>query len=135
VIEIQKSSYHKHYYPDEHSGICVVLHKGEKDEDFIKRFRKKFSKSGLAKELRDRMFFEKPSDKKRRKKAQSIRMIKREEEKLIEMRERYVRMKLKRKRQQAKERKKGDNYDQRTSRQDSSRVSENDKNRIRINNS
>lgn len=128
MIEIQASSYHKHYYPDEHSGICVVRRKGEKDEDFIKRFRKKFSKSGLAKEVRDRMFFEKPSDKKRRKKAQSIRMIKRDKEKLIEMHERYKRMKLKRKRQQAKERKaKGDRYDQRTSRQDSSRVSENDK--------
>ena len=128
MIEIQASSYHKHYYPDVHSGICVVRRKGEKDEDFIKRFRKKFSKSGLAKEVRDRMFFEKPSDKKRRKKAQSIRMIKRDKEKLIEMHERYKRMKLKRKRQQAKERKaKGDRYDQRTSRQDSSRVSENDK--------
>lgn len=77
------------------------------------------------------MFFEKPSDKKRRKKVQSIRMIKREEEKIIAMRERYIRMKLKRKRQRDKERKaklKGENYDQRTSRQDSSRISENDKN-------
>jgi len=129
VVEIQVSSYHKHYYPDEHSGICVVRRKGEKDEDIIKRFRKKFSKSGLAKEVRDRMFFEKPSDKKRRKKAQSIRMIKREKEKLIAMHERYKRMKLKRKRQRAKERKnKGESYDQRTSRQDSSRISENDKN-------
>ena len=49
----------------------------------IKRFRKKYSKSGVAKEVRDRMFFEKPSDKKRRKKVQSIRMIKREEEKVV----------------------------------------------------
>lgn len=125
------TSYHKNYYADEHSGICVVRRKGEQDEDLVKRFRKKFSKSGLAKELRDRMFFEKPSDKKRRKKVQSIRMIKREEEKLIAMRERYQRMKLKRKRQRDKERKaklKGDRHDQRTKRQDNSRVSENDKN-------
>ncbi len=125
------TSYHKNYYPDEHSGICVVCRKGEHDEDLVKRFRKKFSKSGLAKELRDRMFFEKPSDKKRRKKVQSIRMIKREEEKLIAMRERYQRMKLKRKRQRDKERKaklKGDRHDQRTKRQDNSKVSENDKN-------
>jgi len=49
------------------------------------------------------MFFEKPSDKKRRKKVQSIRMIKREEEKVIKMQERYKRMKLKRKRTRAKE--------------------------------
>lgn len=109
VIEIQPSSYHKHYYPDEHSGICVVLHKGEKDEDFIKRFRKKFSKSGLAKELRDRMFFEKPSDKKRRKRVQAIRLIKQEEEKLKEMRERYKKMKLKKQKQLKKQ--KGANND------------------------
>ena len=69
----------------------------------IKRFRKKYSKSGVAKEVRDRMFFEKPSDKKRRKKVQSIRMIKREEEKVVKMQERYKRMKLKKKRQRAKE--------------------------------
>lgn len=99
-------SYNKHYYPNEHSGICVVHRKGEKGEDLIKRFRKKYSKSGVAKEVRDRMFFEKPSDKKRRKKVQSIRMIKREEEKMLKMQERYKRMKLKRKRQREKEKKK-----------------------------
>ena len=74
-----KSNYYK---PDEYNGICGVKRKGEGDEEFIKRFRKKYSKSGLAKELRERMYFEKPSNKKRRKKAQSIRLLKKEEEKV-----------------------------------------------------
>ena len=112
------TSYHKHYYPTEHAGICVVRRKGEKGEDLIKRFRKKYSKSGVAKEVRDRMFFEKPSDKKRRKKVQSIRMIKREQEKVLKMQERYKRMKSKKKRQREKEKKKakGGGHDQSSSR-------------------
>ncbi len=112
------SSYHKHYHPTEHAGICVVRRKGETNEDLVKRFRKKYSKSGVAKEVRDRMFFEKPSDKKRRKKVQSIRMIKREEEKVLKMQDRYKRMKLKRKRLREKEKKKakgGGQHDQSSS--------------------
>ena len=126
--KIQKTSYHKHFHPSERSGICVVRREGEQDEDFIKRFRKKFSKSGMAKEYRERMFFEKPSDKKRRKKLQSIRLIKREEAKALQMKERYIKMKAKRKKLQDRERRrKGGKYDQRSSRQNSSGVSKNDK--------
>lgn len=73
----------KNYYPEENIGICVVRRKGESDEDLLKRFRKKYSKSGIARELKERMFYEKPSDKKRRKRMQSIRNIKREEEKQL----------------------------------------------------
>jgi len=121
------TSYQKHYHPSEQSGICVVRREGESGEDFIKRFRKKFSKSGLSKEYKDRMAFEKPSDKKRRKKIQSIRLIQREEEKALEMKDRYTKMKAKRKKLQDKERRrKGGKYDQRSSRQSSSRVPEND---------
>ncbi len=105
--KITTTSYHKHFHPEEHTGLCVVRRKGEGDEEFIKRFRKKFSKSGVAKEVRERMFFEKPSDKKRRKKMQSIRLMQREEEKALKMRERYKRMKLKIKRKRAKEKRKG----------------------------
>ena len=100
-----------YYKADEHSGICVVRKKNEDDEDFVKRFRKKFSKSGLAKELRERMYFEKPSDKKRRKKAQSIRLLKKEEEKVQKLKERAI--KFKQKQRRIKHRKqKGDNDDQ-----------------------
>ena len=133
---IKMTSYHKHYQPAEHSGICVVRRKGEGDEEFVKRFRKKFSKSGIAKELRDRMFFEKPSQKKRRKKAQSIRLMKREAEKAEQMRERYRRMKAKQKKQRDKANKaRGERYDKRSSRQDRSRVSEKDVNISRAVNS
>jgi ribosomal protein S21 len=78
----------KHYYENEQSGICVVARKGEDPEDLIKRFRKKYSKSGISRELRERMYFEKSSDKKRRKRAQSIRLREKEDEKLEKMRER-----------------------------------------------
>jgi small subunit ribosomal protein S21 len=96
-----KSNYYK---PDEYNGICVVKRKGEDDEDFIKRFRKKFSKSGLAKELRERMYFEKPSNKKRRKKAQSIRLLKKEEEKVQKLKERSKKFKQKERLKKKKQR-------------------------------
>ena len=96
---ISQSSYQKHYHPDEHYGICVVRHEGESNEAMLKRFKKKYSKSGLAKEVKEKMFFEKPSNKKRRKRMQAIRLIKQEEEKARDMRERYRKMKLKRQKQ------------------------------------
>jgi small subunit ribosomal protein S21 len=101
-------SYHKYYRPEEHTGVCVVRRRGETDEEFFKRFRKKFSKSGVSKEFRDRMYYEKPSDKRRRKKMQSLRAIKREEEKLQKLKE-----KLKRKRNKNKKlkNKKGKKHD------------------------
>jgi small subunit ribosomal protein S21 len=97
VANIQAMTYHKHYYPDEHTGICVVRRKDESDEELLKRFRKKFSKSGIAKEFREKMYYEKPSDRKRRKKVQSIRAIQKEEEKLEKLKEKIIRKKKKQK--------------------------------------
>ena len=98
-----------YYQADEYSGICVVKRKGEDDEDLIRRFRKKYSKSGLAKELRERMAFEKPSNRKRRKKAQSIRLLKKEDEKVEKLRERAKKFKQKEKRMKHRtKREKGD---------------------------
>lgn len=85
----------KYFYSEEHTGICVVRRKGESDDNLLKRFRKKYSKSGLSKELREKMYFEKPSDKKRRKKAQSIRAIKRDEEKAEKLNKKIERKKMK----------------------------------------
>ena len=104
-INQKRTSYHNHYHPEEISGICVVRRKGESDEDLLRRFRKKFSKSGLAKELRDRMYYEKPSDKRKRKKMQSIRLIEREEKKRIEAEERHEKFKSKRKKMYNKKKK------------------------------
>jgi len=95
-----------YYNAEEYSGICVVKRKNESDEDLIKRFRKKFSKSGLAKEIREKMYFEKPSNKRRRKKAQSIRLLKKEEEKIEQLKERAIKFKKKQKRLFEKEKRK-----------------------------
>lgn len=117
-------SYHKHYHAEEHAGICVVRRKGESDDDLLKRFRKKFSKSGISKELRDRMYYEKPSDKRRRKKLQSIRAMKREEEKLQELQEKLQRKRMKGKKKPNKP--KGKRYDKSSRRQDRDSVDEKD---------
>ena len=81
----ESSSRSRNYYPEERNGICVVRRKDESYEDLMKRFRKKFSKSGIIKELRDRTAYEKPSARKRRKKAQSIKGIEKEQYKLEEL--------------------------------------------------
>jgi len=95
-------SYYKHFHEAEHTGVCVVRRKGESDEDLIKRFKKKFSKSEILKELRERMYFEKPSNKKRRKRIQSLRAMKREELKLINLKKKIERKKIKGRLKQAK---------------------------------
>lgn len=61
------------------NGIMVVKEKNEGIESLIRRFKKKVGKSGILQELKGRSFFEKPSDKKRRKRRESIRKIKRQE--------------------------------------------------------
>ena len=75
-----------YYNRREKTGICVVKRKGESDEDLLRRFRKKFSKSGIMKEFKEKMYYEKPSDKKRRKRAQAAMIRKQEEAK----REKYA---------------------------------------------
>jgi small subunit ribosomal protein S21 len=107
----------RNFFPEEKNGICVVKRDDEGIDDLIKRFRKKFSKSGLAKEVRDRMYFEKPSNKKRRKKAQCIRNIEKEEEKLRLLKEKAKKAKQKRKRKEWK-------YDKSSGRQNRSASNE-----------
>jgi small subunit ribosomal protein S21 len=84
--------------------FLVISRKGEDIESLIKRFRKKYSKSGLSREIHQRMFFEKPGDKKRRKKAQYIRNIKKEEQKALEREEQYKKMIVKKRRKEKNER-------------------------------
>lgn len=71
----------KYYDKRENGGICVVKRKGEDDEAMLRRFRKKFTKSGVMKEYKEKMYFEKPSDKKRRKRAQNAQIRRQEEDK------------------------------------------------------
>jgi len=120
------TSYQNYYQPDERAGICVVRRKGESDEDLLKRFRKKYTKSGIARELRDRMYYEKPSEKKKRKKMQSIRMLEREQEKIEEMQIKYEKSKNKRRSVKFKNRKEN-SYDSGDRGQDYSSIYESDK--------
>lgn len=114
------TSYHKHYHPDEKKGICTVRRKDETGDELLKRFRKKYSKSGLAKEIRDKMFYEKPSDKRRRKKMQSIRQIQRDQEKMEEQQERYEKFKQRKARQRSKLNRKENKNDSSSSGQNNS---------------
>jgi len=82
VLQIKTTSYSKNYYPAEFNGICVVCREKEDIENLIKRFKKKFIKSGIIKEVYEKMYYEKPSDKKRRKRIQNKRAREREESKL-----------------------------------------------------
>lgn len=49
--------------------------------DAIRKLKKKMFNEGIINELKERRFFEKPSDKKRRKKKESIRLAKKEQAK------------------------------------------------------
>lgn len=82
--------------------VTVRRRKTEDIESLIKRFKKQVSKHGVTKEYKDHMYFEKPSDRRRRKKAQSIRNIKREEKKAEEREERFRKIKLKRRKKERK---------------------------------
>tara|TARA_B100000959_G_C14842705_1_gene566726 strand:+ start:527 stop:739 length:213 start_codon:yes stop_codon:yes gene_type:complete len=53
-------------------------------EKAIKLLKKKINAEGTLKECRDRQSYEKPTDKRRRRKAQAIRRIERNLEKLYE---------------------------------------------------
>lgn len=87
-----------YYNRQERGGICVVKRKDEPDEAFLRRFRKKFSKSGIMREYKEKMYFEKPSDKKRRKRAQAAQIRRQEEEK----REKFRKQKIKQMQKQRK---------------------------------
>jgi|TARA_R100000700_G_C3163143_1_gene138766 ribosomal protein S21 len=63
-------------------NLEVTLQQCKGDQNrLIKRFIKKFKKSGIMDELRDRRFHQKKSDKRRRKKNQRKRILKKEQQK------------------------------------------------------
>jgi len=64
-------------------GVFVESKVGESTEELIRRFKKKYSKSGILQEYRNKMFFEKPSVKKRKKSLLAERRRQKEEEKQI----------------------------------------------------
>ena len=52
-------------------NVQVVARRRETTEDLIKRFSRKVRKEKIMEEFRERMYYEKPSDKKRRLKKRS----------------------------------------------------------------
>jgi small subunit ribosomal protein S21 len=57
--------------------IKVSIQENESIDKILKRFKKKYEKAGVLKEYRKRLFFVKPSIKKRVKQAKAIRRTKR----------------------------------------------------------
>ena len=65
-------------------NLEVTLQQCKGDQTrLIKRFMKKFKKSGIMDELRDRRYYQKESVKRRRKKIQRKRILKKEQQKNI----------------------------------------------------
>lgn len=52
--------------------IVVPLKEGENIEKALKKFKRKFEKTGIVKELRNRQAFEKPSVEKRKQKMHAV---------------------------------------------------------------
>lgn len=69
----------KNYKKEE--GIVVFAQPGESTESLVRRFKKKYSKSGIPKETRDRMQYLKPSIARKIKQEAARRLRQREEEK------------------------------------------------------
>ena len=60
--------------------IGIIVQENEPIDRAIKRFKKKYERSGILKEFKKRSYFTKPSIKKRMKKMKAIRRSKRTSE-------------------------------------------------------
>ncbi len=66
-------------------GYClvgIIVQEGESIDRAIKRFKKKYERSGVLKEFKKRTYFTKPSIKKRMKKIKAVRRALRESKEL-----------------------------------------------------
>jgi small subunit ribosomal protein S21 len=57
--------------------VGIIIQENEAIDKAIKRFKKKYERSGVLKEFKKRTFFTKPSIKKRMKKVKAIRRAQR----------------------------------------------------------
>jgi small subunit ribosomal protein S21 len=57
--------------------VGIIVQEGEPIDRAIKRFKKKYERSGVLKEFKKRTYFTKPSVKKRMKKMKAVRRAKR----------------------------------------------------------
>jgi len=79
-------------YPnvDEKRGLVVVARHDESADSLIKRFKKKVNRSGILREFKNATFYEKPSERKKRKRIEAaIRRIK--DEQKIQAKRSYIR--------------------------------------------
>lgn len=58
---------------DNDNGMCVYKKPGEDGERLIKRFKKKISKCGIISELKNKRYYVKPSERKKRKRMEAIK--------------------------------------------------------------
>jgi small subunit ribosomal protein S21 len=58
--------------------IKVTIRQGEPPERFLQRFKRICSKEGVFKEVKRRRYFEKPSERRRRRAKESVRQAKKE---------------------------------------------------------
>jgi len=66
---------------DPNEAGCAVVVRGNSPQDFMKalrKFKRKVNEAGIVQEFRDRQYYEKPSDKKRKAKKAAIRRQQRE---------------------------------------------------------
>ena len=72
----------KNYKPHvKEIGLQVIRKNNESFESLLRRFKRKVSNDGILQELKTKRYFEKPSEKARRRMRQSIRKIKTDREK------------------------------------------------------
>ena len=57
--------------------VGIVIHENENIDRAIRRFKKKYERSGVLKEVKKRSYFTKPSVKKRMKKIKAVRRMQR----------------------------------------------------------
>jgi small subunit ribosomal protein S21 len=57
--------------------VGIIIHENENIDRAIRRFKKKYERSGILKEVKKRAYFTKPSVKKRLKKIKAVRRLQR----------------------------------------------------------
>ena len=74
-------------------GVCVVVRDHESTQELIRRFKKKYSKSGIVQELKTKMSYTKPSIAKRLKSQAARRLRELEEKKRLDRIRKFRRLK------------------------------------------
>jgi len=73
------ASYNVKPMQDGKPGIAVVAKRGESFEGLMRRFKRSVSKNGIMKDVQAKRFFEKPCQRRKRKKAESIKRTNKKE--------------------------------------------------------